>query len=80
MTIKLKEVSAMAVTDYKRFSRRERKAIAKLKGVDFPPQYNGVRPISFVAYIAGFRNDPVTGKSLLPRRLRNHPLNKAVTE
>ena len=74
MTINLNEVSALAVTDYKRFSRKERKELAKLKGFEFPPQYNGRRPISFSKYIEGFR----PGK--LPRRLRNHPLNKAVTE
>lgn len=52
-----------------KLSRKERR-----KQGDFTPQYNGKEPISFAEYTAGFR--PGT----LPRRLRNHPLNKAVTE
>lgn len=57
---------------------KQRKERRKQDG--FTPQYNGKEPITFAEYIAGFRVNPFTGKSMLPRRLRNHPLNKAVAE
>ncbi|MGY3188773.1 hypothetical protein [Lysinibacillus sp. TE18511] len=53
-----------------KISRKLRRGLA-----EFKPQYNGKAPISFAEYIAGFKNE-----KLVPRRLRNHPLNKAVTE
>lgn len=53
-----------------KLSRRERR-----KQGGFIPQYNDKEPISFTEYIGGFKNE-----KLIPRRLRNHPLNKAVTE
>lgn len=53
-----------------KLSRKERR-----KHDGFTPQYNGKQPITFAEYIAGFKNE-----KLVPRRLRNHPLNKAVSE
>lgn len=53
-----------------KLSRKERR-----KQGGFTPQYNDKEPISFVEYIAGFKNE-----KLILRRLRNHPLNKAVSE
>lgn len=53
-----------------KLSRKERR-----KQGGFTPQYNGQEPISFTEYIAGFKNE-----KLIPRRLRNHPLNKAAVE
>lgn len=53
-----------------KLSRKERR-----KQGGFTTQYNGKEPISFAEYIEGFKNE-----KLIPRRLRNHPLNKAVTE
>lgn len=51
-----------------RLSRKERREQG-----GFTSQYNGKAPISFAEYIEGFKNE-----KLIPRRLRNHPLNKAV--
>lgn len=63
-----------------KLSRKVRRGLARTFNCDFTPQYNGKEPISFAEYVAGFRVNPFTGKSMLPRRLRNHPLNKAVAE
>lgn len=52
-----------------KLSRKERH-----KQGGFTPQYNGKEPITFAEYVEGFR------ENTLPRRLRNHPLNKAATE
>lgn len=76
MGIKFSEAMTKSLTtDEKSFDRQERRLTAKMLGVDFPPQYNGKSPISFAEYIEGFKNE-----KLIPRRLRNHPLNKAVTK
>lgn len=64
----------------KRNNRSERRRLTKHLGKTFIPHYNGKEPISFAEYIAGFRVNPFTGKSMLPRRLRNHPLNMAVNK
>lgn len=53
-----------------KISRKERR-----KQGGYTPQYNGKAPISFAEYIEGFKNE-----KLIPRRLCNHPLNKAVTK
>lgn len=54
-----------------KLSRKERR-----KQGGFVPQYNGKAPITFTEYLADFKTD-ITGKSLVPRRLRTSPLNKA---
>ncbi|WP_427110900.1 hypothetical protein [Lysinibacillus xylanilyticus] len=58
-----------------KISRKTRRHVArKVPSLgEFKPQYNGKEPISFAEYIEGFKNE-----KLIPRRLRNHPLNKAV--
>ena len=57
----------------RKIRRRMAKAIPSLGG--FVPQYNGKAPISFTEYLLNFKTD-MSGNSLVPRRLREHPLNK----